>query len=137
MNQGSYVWVDIKETQGFRMGGRQRSARLLFDTHNPKILPSNHPLVKLLIQSEHLRLLHAGHLLTSTSLSRRYHIVGGHKAIRSIKRSCVVCRRHSAKPYPQLMGQLPKEQVTPDAVFNNVGLDGRCWIGPSETRFNM
>ena len=109
------------------MGGRQENARLSFDTRHPIILPSNHPLVKLLIRSEHLRLLHAGHLLTSASLSRRYHIVGGHKAIRSITRSCVVCRRRSAKPNPQLMGQLPKERVTPDAVFNNVGLD---YAGP-------
>ena len=75
-----------------RVGGRQENARLSFDTRHPIILPSNHPLLKLLIQSEHLRLLHAGHLLTSASLSRRYHIVGGHKAIRSITCSCVICR---------------------------------------------
>jgi len=82
-----------------RVGGRQENAKLSFDTCHPIILPSNHPLVKLLIRSEHLRLLHAGHLLTSASLSRQYHI-GGHKAIRSITRSCVVCRRRSAKPNP-------------------------------------
>ena len=117
----------IDESGILRVGGRQENARLSFDTRNSIILPSNHPLVKLLIRSEHLRLLHAGHLLTSASLSRRYHIVGGHKAIRSITRSCVVCRRCSAKPNPQLMGQLPKERVTPDAVFNNVGLD---YAGP-------
>ena len=117
----------IDESGILRVGGRQENARLSFDTRHPIILPSNHPLVKLLIRSEHLRLLHAGHLLTSASLSRRYHIVGGHKAIRSITRSCVVCRRRSAKPNPQLMGQLPKERVTPDAVFNNVGLD---YAGP-------
>ena len=98
-----------------------------YGNRHPIILPSNHPLVKLLIRSEHTRLLHGGHLLISGSLSRRYHIVGGHKTIRSITRSCVICRRRSAKPRSQMMGQLPKERVTPDAVFNNVGLD---YAGP-------
>lgn len=117
----------IDEFGILRVGGRQESARISFDNQHPIILLSTHPLVKLLIRSEHLRLLHAGHLLTSASLSRQYHIVGGHKAIRSITRNCVVCRKQSARPSPQLMGQLPKERVTPDAVFNNVGLD---YAGP-------
>ena len=92
--------------------------------------------MKLLIRSEHLRLLHAGHLLTSASLSRQYHIVGGHKAIRSVTSNCVECRRRSAKPNPQLMGQLPKERVTLDAVFNNIGLDyaGLVYLKQGSTR---
>ena len=109
------------------VGGRQENAKLSYDTHPPYCSLIKHPLVKLIIRFEHLRLLHAGHLLTSASLSRRYHIIGGHRAIRSVTRNCVVCRRRSAKPNPQLMGQLPKEQITPDAVFNNVGLD---YAGP-------
>ena len=32
-----------------------------------------------------------------------------------------------AKANPQLMGQLPKERVTPHTVFNNIGLD---YVGP-------
>ena len=117
----------IDEFGILRVGGHQESARISFDNQHPIILLSTHPLVKLLIRSEHLRQLHAGHLLTSASLSRQYHIVGGHKAIRLITRNCVVCRKQSARPSPQLMGQLPKERVTPDAVFNNVGLD---YAGP-------
>ena len=112
-----------------RVGGRHENAKAAYDNRHPMILPANHPLVKLRIGSEHLHLLHAGHLLTSASLSRRFHIVGGHKAVRAITRSwaitrsCVVCRRRSTKPTPQMMGQLPKERVTPDVVFNKVGID--------------
>ena len=47
--------------------------------------------------------------------------------IRSITRSCVTCRRKSLRPEPPMMGQLPKERVTPDAVFNRVGVD---YAGP-------
>ena len=57
-------------SDALRVGGRQENTRLSFDTRHPIILPLNHPLVKLLIRSEHLHLLHAGHLLTSASLSR-------------------------------------------------------------------
>ena len=117
----------IDEFGILRVGGRQENATISFDNRHPIILTSGHPLVKLLIRSEHLRLLHAGHLLTSASLSRQYHIVAGHNAIRLITRNCVVYRKQLARPSPQLMGQLPKEQVMLDAVFNNVGLD---YAGP-------
>ncbi len=117
----------LDENDVLRVGGRQENAESSYDCRHPIILPSKHPLVKLLIRSEHIRLLHGGYLLLARSLSRRFHIVGGHKAIRSITRSCVICRRRSAKPRPPMMGQLPKERVTPDAVFNKVGLD---YAGP-------
>ena len=117
----------LDKSRILRVGGRQENAKAAYDNRHPTILPANHPLVKLLIRSEHLRLLHAGHLLTSASLSRRFHIVGGHKAVRVITRSCVVCRRRSTKPTPQMMGQLPKERVTTDVVFNKVGID---YAGP-------
>ncbi len=82
----------LDENDVLRVGGRQENAESSYDCRHPIILPSKHPLVKHLIRSEHIRLLHGGHLLLAGSLSRRFHIVGGHKAIRSITRSCVICR---------------------------------------------
>ena len=46
---------------------------------------------------------------------------------RSVVHNCVTCRRFSVKPRPQLQGQLSAECVTPDAVFERVGLD---YAGP-------
>ena len=66
-------FVDVSDN--LRVGGREENAKLSYDTRHLIVLSSNHPLVKLIIRSEHLRLLHAGHLLTSASLSRRYHIL--------------------------------------------------------------
>ena len=71
----------IDESEILRVGGRQENAMVSFDNRHPITMPASHQLVKLLIRTEHICLLHAGHLLTSASLSRRYHIVGGHKAI--------------------------------------------------------
>ena len=117
----------IDENGVLRVGGRQQKSRFSHNSKHPIILDSKHPLCKLLIQSEHKRLLHGGSLLVSTSLFRNFHIVGGHRAIRSIVRSCVTCRRRAPKPKPQMMGQLPTVRITPDIVFEHVGLD---YAGP-------
>ena len=106
-----------------RVGGRLQKARFSYNSRHPIILDSRHPLTKLLILSEHIRLLHGGSLLVSSSLFRNFHILGGHRAIRSIVRSCVICRRRTPKTKPQMMGQLPPERITPDVGFKHVGLD--------------
>lgn len=109
-----------------RVGGRQENSMLTYDNQHPMILYGNHTICKL-IHSEHLRLLHAGPPLIAASLNRRFHIIGGCRVIRSITRSCVTCRRKSLCPELLIMVQLPKERVTPDAVFNRVGVD---YAGP-------
>ncbi len=72
-------------------------------------------------------LLHAGTTLVTTSLSRRYHIGGARKTIRSIIRECMICRKFAVRSRPQMTGQLPVERITPDTVFDNVGVD---YAGP-------
>ena len=124
--------VFLDEDGLLRVGGRQQNSRLSYDRQHPIILHGTHPVSKLLIHAEHLRLLHAGPLLVSVSLGRRFHIVGGRRAICSITRRCVICRRKSLRPQPPLMGQLPAERVTPDLVFNRVGID---YAGPICTKY--
>ena len=91
------------------------------------ILHGQHPLTKLVIKAEHIHLLRAGPTLVASSLGRCFHIVGHCKAIRTLTRACITCRCTSAKPQPQLMGQLPLERVTPGMVFEPVGVD---YAGP-------
>ena len=119
-----YSLNSFVDNQGIlRVGGRQQRAKFSYNSRHPVILSSKHPLTKLLIRSEHLRLLHGGSLLVSSSLFHNFYILGGHRAIRSIVRSCVICRRRAPKTRPQMMGQLPPERITPDVVFEHVGLD--------------
>ena len=80
-----------------------------------------------MIRDEHLRLLHAGPTLLTASLSRLYHIVGGRQVIRSVTRKCITCRRYTARPKPQMLGQLPVERLTPGSAFDKVGVD---YAGP-------
>ena len=95
---------------------------------------SNHsiwqtPKAKLIIRSEHLRLLHTGPTLLSSSLSCKYHTIGRRRSICSIPRSCIICLHQTEKPKPQQMGQLPIES---DAVFENVGVD---YAGPMYIKY--
>ena len=52
-----------------RVGGRWNLLLETYDKRHPVILPRKHPFVVLLIRSENLRLLHAGHKLVTTLLS--------------------------------------------------------------------
>ena len=110
-----------------RVGGRQHHSKMAFSQVHPIILPKQHPLTKLIVRTEHLRLLHAGPTLMMSMLSQRFHIVGCRQLVRFVARECVVCRKESAKPQPQLMGQLPTERITPGSVFDRVGVD---YAGP-------
>ncbi len=80
------------------------------------------PITHAVIRDEHQRLLHAGQTPLFSSLSWRYHIVGGHKTIRSVTRECLICRQHTVKPKPQILGQLLFERITPGPVFDTVGV---------------
>ena len=81
-----------------RVGGRQQLSLMSFSQEHPIILHHKHPLTHLIVCSEHVRLLHAGPTLLSSSIGSRYHILGYRKLIRSITRGCVTCRKLSAKP---------------------------------------
>lgn len=110
-----------------RVGGRQHNSKMRFSRIHPIILPKKHPITRLIVSSEHIRLLHAGPTLMMSSLSQRFHIVGGRQLVRLVSRECIICRRDSAKPKPQLFGQLPMERITPGLVFDRVGVD---YAGP-------
>ena len=115
-----------------RVGGRGRNSQLSYSLIHPIILPGKHPITSLLISSEHRRLMHAGPTLLVASLNRRYYITGCRKIVRSITHSCIICRRCTARPKPQLMGQIPTERITPDSVFDRVGVD---YCGPFTLKY--
>ena len=116
----------IDSSNVIRVGGRQQLSKFSYGSRHPIILHGRHPLTRLIIRSEHALLLHAGLTLLAASLTR-YHIIGGRKVIHSVTRECITCHRYSAKPQPQMLGQLPIERVTPDPVFDKVGGD---YAGP-------
>ena len=122
----------ILDSSGILLVGGRDCIKVSYSSQHPVILSGKHPVTKLIIRFEHLRLLHAGPTLLACSLNHRFYILGGCKAIRSITRSCVICRRTSAKPQYQMLGQLPIERLTPDLVFDKVGVD---YAGPFYVKY--
>ena len=56
-------------------------------------------------------------------LHKKYWIVNGNAATRGIFHSCVTCRKRNAKVQQQMMGELPRDRVTPDEPpFTRVGM---------------
>ena len=88
--------------------------------------------MKLIIGSDHLRVLHAGPTLVATSLTRHFCIQGAQRITRSINRECVVCCRTASKPSSQLIGQLPPDGLNLGPVFHQVGV---VFAGPIMVKF--
>ena len=90
-----------------RVGGRLQHSQLNYESKHQIILHPHSHLSKLIIQSEHLRLLHAGVQLTQFSLRRKYWILNDKSYIRSVIHKCITCFRFRARGANQLLGQLP------------------------------
>ena len=88
-----------------RVGGRLSNSSLSYSQSHPVILDGKHPITKLIILSEHRRLMHAGPTLLLSPLNQRFHIVGARRTVRFITRQCIMCKHHAIKPHDQLLGQ--------------------------------
>ena len=108
-----------------RVGGRLQEAGMPFLNCHPVLLLGSHKITWL----DHSRTPASAACRTrlgSASLSRRFSVLGG-RAVRSVTRHCVTCRKVAAKPTSQLHGQLPSDRVKPGQVFDRVGID---YAGP-------
>lgn len=95
----------------------------VYDFKFPIILPSDHPVVKMLIINAHNELLHAGTSLIMTNLRERFWILKSRKTIRNCIRNCVKCQRFKAKRCETIPGILPSDRVRDACVFEIVGCD--------------
>ena len=108
-----------------RLRGRLTSLPLSYQAKHPIILPKNHPAVLLLVQSEHIRLLHAGPEQILASLMSKFWIIQGRRLARHITTRCVTCRRRASRPILPKMSPLPKVRFPDDGarVFDRCGID--------------
>ncbi|BES99381.1 Retrotransposon protein [Nesidiocoris tenuis] len=119
------LFVDQKGV--LRVGGRLRNAHLSPTEKHPALLPSVHVLTKLLIESSHKALFHAGPLATLHHLRSQFWIVNGKNVVRRQLQNCVRCYTIRPKPFSPQMGHLPLARTQIDYPFATTGVD---YAGP-------
>ncbi|GFT60853.1 integrase catalytic domain-containing protein [Trichonephila clavipes] len=89
----------------------------------PILLPNTHQLVKKLIMEKHIELEHAGTQTLMSNLRESYWIIKSRKTIRQVVRSCITCKRFSARPLETVSIPLPEDRVRDAAIFEVCGVD--------------
>ena len=107
-----------------RCGGRIHNASLTQLAKFPYSLPSKHPFTTLIVYTAHVKLYHSGVGSTVTALHQSYWIPTVRQYVKSLLRRCVVCRKHSGRPYTAPdPAPLPKERMQDTCPFSVTGVD--------------
>ncbi|XP_053686569.1 uncharacterized protein LOC128736113 [Sabethes cyaneus] len=116
-----------------RVGSRIGSAQHIpYATKYPVVLPRDHRITFLLVQSFHRRFLHANGETVCNELRQEFYIPKLRVLVRKVGRSCQHCKVKKAAPAPPLMGSLPRVRLTPFIrPFTYVGVD---YMGPFEVK---
>ena len=125
----------LDSDQLLRCGGRIHNAPLSELAKFPYLLPSKHHFTNLVILHAHTEQHHSGVNSTLTTVRQQYWIPSGRQRIRSLLRTCVICRRNAGKPYstpdPPL---LVKCRVNAAHPFEVTGVDftGALYVRSSD-----
>lgn len=124
----------IDKEKLLREGGRLNHSDFEYDQKYPIILPKNHLLAKLLITYEHRKLLHAGLQALLANIRTRFWPIGGRNEVKRVLKNCIVCFRVKPITMDTLLGQLPKQRITPCRPFLNVAVD---YAGPFHIKVGL
>nr|XP_041632357.1 uncharacterized protein LOC121502721 [Drosophila kikkawai] len=116
----------LQVTDGFQLlkvGGRLELADYPETQRHPVLLPTKDPFVSQFVRRLHLQNYHAGPRTLVGLIRRQFWIVNARDLARQVVRSCIHCRRYRPTLEKQLMGQLPKERITPSRPFSRCGID--------------
>ncbi|XP_043862230.1 uncharacterized protein LOC122756477 [Drosophila santomea] len=116
----------LQVTDGFQMlkvGGRLELADYPKTQKHPVLLPAKDPFVSQFARHLHLQNYHAGPRTLVALIRKQFWIVNARDLARQVVRSCIHCRRYRPTLERQLMGQLPKERITPSRSFSRCGID--------------
>lgn len=114
-----------------RVGGRLKHATCAYEQKVPVIIPPKTRLSYLIINEAHEK-THHGHIQLMMQFIRdRIWIPKLRHELRKFVNKCVTCKRFEHPLGTQLMGDLPKEKLTPCKPFSYTGVD---YAGPIELK---
>ena len=87
-------------------------AIVTYDCKHPAMLPYKHWISMLIIRHAH-QYGHSGIAATTAKIRRKYWILRAHNLAKKVKHECVFCRMMERKLESHLMGNLPKQRLTP------------------------
>lgn len=97
-----------------RVGGRLQHSILDPDQKHPIILPAKARVANLIIEEAHSRMLHSGTQLTLAYLRRKYWIIQGRNAVKTVIKKCLRCKRFQAS---QVYGESPSAASNSFSAF--------------------
>ncbi|GFX35314.1 integrase catalytic domain-containing protein [Trichonephila clavipes] len=71
----------------------------------------------------HLKSLHVGAQTLLFLVRQEFWPLGGRNTARQTAQNCVVCFKNKPKNLEQIMGNLPRERITPSSPFTHIGID--------------
>ncbi|XP_015118391.1 uncharacterized protein LOC107042035 [Diachasma alloeum] len=89
----------------------------------PIVLDYRHPLVQKLIYLQHLVLNHGPIDYIMNKLREEYRVLCCRRAVQSIVRRCIVCKRHTVKRLEAVPAPLPEARVRDAVAFEVIGVD--------------
>ena len=99
-------------------------SELELETKQPVLLPRNHPLIRLIINSSHARTLNGGVNVTLAEVRRKYWIPKGRQQVKRSTMHCVTCKKVQGKSFPRAqVGDLPSVRSTQARPFERTGID--------------
>ena len=106
-----------------RVGGRIKNAPISYEMKHPFLLDCKHRLSRLIFEYQHNKMFHAGPQLLLSVVREQFWIINARKVARSVVNNCIVCKRFRFKAIVPIMGNLPKERLTPGTPFEITGVD--------------
>ncbi|XP_054085566.1 uncharacterized protein LOC128921580 [Zeugodacus cucurbitae] len=112
-----------------RVNGRINAASWLpYDVTRPIILAPNHEFTRLILLDCHNRMKHQNVEATICEVRQKYWVPNIRRVMKKIISKCLVCKISRCTPSQPMMGQLPKDRLTPFMrPFSYTGID---YFGP-------